>query len=89
MLKSARFTIRLFAITALLTVVAACEKSETSSAEKGPAEQAGQKLDQAASRAGEELNKAAEVAGKGLQKFGQKIQNEAEQAQQAQPQKKE
>ena len=89
MLKSGPLTLRLFAITALITAMAACEKSETASTGKGPAEQAGQKLDQAASRAGEELNKAAEVAGKGLQKFGQKIQSEAEQAQQAQPQKKE
>lgn len=57
----------------------ACQKQET--AEKGPAEKAGQQIDQAATRAGEELNKAAEKVGKGLQEFGQKIQNAAEDTQ--------
>ena len=77
---------RLFAVASLAGFLAACEKTETA-AEKGPAERAGQQLDQAAARAGDELSKAAEVAGKGLQKLGQKIQNEAEQAQQAQQKK--
>ena len=84
---SVRQIFRLFAIVGLVTGLAACEKTETASGEKGPAEKAGQQLDQAASRASEELNKAAEVAGKGLQQLGQKIQNEAEQAQQAQQKK--
>jgi len=74
---------RLLMAAILAAGLAACEKTDTATGEKGPAERAGQQLDQAASRASEELNKAAEVAGKGLQQLGQKIQNEAEQAQQA------
>ncbi|WP_420477063.1 hypothetical protein [Noviherbaspirillum sp. ST9] len=87
MLSSGTVLARLFAAACLITGLVACEKTNTAAGEKGPAEKAGQQLDQAASRAGEELNKAAEVAGKGLQQLGQKIQNEAEQAQQAQPKK--
>lgn len=78
---------RLLAAAIFIAGLAACEKTDTAAGEKGPAEKAGQQLDQAASRASEEMNKAAEVAGKGLQQLGQKIQNEAEQAQQAQPKK--
>jgi hypothetical protein len=89
MFKSTKSLARLVTAGLMLTGLAACQKNETTSDERGPAEKAGQQLDQAAARAGEELNKAAEVAGKGLQKLGQKIQNEAEQAQQAQQQKKE
>lgn len=87
MLSSIHPVFRLLVAAGLVFGLAACEKTDTASGEKGPAEKAGQQLDQAASRASEELNKAAEVAGKGLQKFGQKIQNEAEQAQQSQQKK--
>lgn len=78
---------RLLAAAIFIVGLAGCEKTDTAAGEKGPAEKAGQQLDQAAARASEEMNKAAEVAGKGLQQLGQKIQNEAEQAQQAQPKK--
>lgn len=88
MFKSTKF-VRLLAAAVLAVSLAACEKNETASREEGADERAGQQLDQAAARASEELNKAAEAAGKGLQQLGQKIQNEAEQAQQAQQQKKE
>lgn len=81
--------VRLGMATLLLVSLAACQKEDSSSNGKGPAEKAGQQLDQAAERAGEELNKAAQMAGKGLQQLGQKIQNEAGQAQQSPPQKKE
>jgi hypothetical protein len=87
MLTSRTVFTRLLAAACFIAALAACQKTDTAAGEKGPAEQAGQKLDQAASRASEEVNKAAEVAGKGLQQLGQKIQNEAEQAQQAQPKK--
>lgn len=87
MLTSGTVFTRLLVAACLITGLAACEKTDTAAGEKGPAEKAGQQIDQAASRAGEELNKAAEVAGKGLQQLGQKIQNEAEEAQQAQPKK--
>lgn len=82
-------TATLMAIAILIGALSGCQKKEAASGEKGPAEQAGQKLDQAATRAGEEINKAAEKAGQGLQALGQKIQNEAEQAQKNPPQKKE
>jgi 16S rRNA G527 N7-methylase RsmG len=89
MLSLTRDFLRLIVLASMLTGLVACQKTDTAANEKGPAEKAGQQLDQAASRAGEELNKAAEAAGKGLQQLGQKMQNEAEQAQQAQQQKKE
>ncbi|HYD58881.1 MAG TPA: hypothetical protein VEC35_00905 [Noviherbaspirillum sp.] len=89
MFKFTQLLVRLVLAGVLATGLAACQKKETASDEKGPAERAGQQLDQAAARAGEELNKAAQAAGKGMQQLGQKIQNEAEQAQQDQQQKKE
>jgi hypothetical protein len=55
----------------LLTGLAGCQKPETPSA-KGPAEQAGAKLDVATEKAREKLNEAGEVAGKALQKAGEK-----------------
>ncbi|MFC3109143.1 hypothetical protein ACFOFO_14430 [Undibacterium arcticum] len=60
--------------------LAGCKKNEPI-VEKGPAEQAGQKLDQAASKAGEEINKAASAAGKKIQEAGEKIQDAAKDAQ--------
>jgi hypothetical protein len=71
-------------LTICLLTLGACQKQEPAVGEKGAAEKAGQQIDQAAVRAGEEINKAAEKAGKGLQELGQKIQNEAQDAQQAQ-----
>jgi len=82
MFAPTQFVFRLLIAAGIAVGVAACEKTDTAAGEKGPAERAGQQLDQAASRASEEINKAAEVAGKGLQQLGQKIQNEADQAQQ-------
>ena len=69
------------AVAAVLScALAGCQKQETT-AEKGPAEQAGQKLDQAASQAATEINKATLAAGKGLEKAGEKIQDAAKDAQ--------
>lgn len=65
----------------LLTGLSACEKQETAAEGKGPAERAGQHIDQAAKRAGEELNKVAEKAGKGLQEAGSKLEDKAQEAQ--------
>lgn len=79
-MKATRTAIQLLGIGVFLTGLAACQKQEVAE-EKGPAEKAGQQLDQAAARASEELSKAAEKAGKGLQEIGQKIQNEAKEAQ--------
>lgn len=71
----------LFIMACLTVGLAACEKHDTASGEKGPAERAGQQLDQAASKAGEELDKAAEKAGQGLQKAGRELQDKAAEAQ--------
>lgn len=70
------------AITAsiLLVGLSACQKADVA-AEKGPAEKAGQQLDQAAAKAAVEINKVAEQAGKGLEKAGENIQNAAKDAQ--------
>lgn len=65
----------------LIMALSACEKKETAADAKGPAERAGQQIDQATVRAGEELNRAAEKTGEGLQEMGKKLQNRAEEAQ--------
>lgn len=61
--------------------LSACQKSEQSADQKGPAETAGKQIDQAAAKAGEHLNKAAEKAGEGLAKAGEKLQGAAQEAQ--------
>ena len=84
-------TIALLAATALLFVLAACERTEDTST-KGPAEQAGAQLDAAAAKAGVALNKAGIEAGKELhaagvqagaamQKGGEKLETESKEAQ--------
>lgn len=84
MLKRTNLATSVMVITALVASLSACEKQQAAVEEKGPAEKAGQQLDQAAARASEELSKVAEKAGKGLQEIGQKLQNEAQEAQEAQ-----
>ncbi len=73
--------IQLLAIGLLTAGLMGCEKQEVAEEEKGPAEKAGQQIDQAAARAGEELSKAAEKAGEGLQELGRRMQDTARQAQ--------
>lgn len=82
MMNPTKLTARLIALGILMTGLVACDKQDAAEG-KGPAEQAGQQIDQAASRAGEELNKAADKAGQGLQALGQKIQNESKEAQES------
>jgi type IV secretory pathway VirB6-like protein len=67
--------------------LAACEKREQAAGGEGPAERAGQHIDQAAAKAGQELNKLADKAGQGMQQAGEKLQNKAQEAQQQEPQK--
>lgn len=68
------------ALGILLVATAGCERTgPTSSA--GPAEKAGQKLDQAAVKAAEGLNKLTEKAGAGMEKVGENMQNAARDAQ--------
>lgn len=81
MLKPAKSVVSLVMLGVLLAGLSACEKKEVVADEKGPAERAGQQIDQATARASEELNKVAEKTGKGLQEMGQKLQNEAQEAQ--------
>lgn len=81
MLKQSKPAISLIALGVLIFGLSGCEKNQTAAKEKGPAEKAGQQLDHAAARASEELSKVAEKAGKGLQAIGQKLQNEAQEAQ--------
>ncbi|HEY0844346.1 MAG TPA: hypothetical protein VGE12_03215 [Noviherbaspirillum sp.] len=69
--------------TLLIAGLSACEKREVAAEGNGPAETAGQQIDQATARAAEELNKIAEKTGKGLQAMGEKLQNEAQEAQEA------
>jgi predicted small lipoprotein YifL len=68
-----------FALCMLLAALAGCQRNDPASA-AGPAEKAGQKLDQAAVKAAEEVNKLAEKAGKGMEKAGESMQNAAREA---------
>ncbi|SMP70650.1 hypothetical protein [Noviherbaspirillum suwonense] len=69
-----------FALGMLLAALAGCQRNDTARTE-GPAEQVGQKLDQAAVKAAEGINKLAEKAGKGMEKAGESMQNAAKDAQ--------
>lgn len=82
MMNAPKLAVRLISLSVLMTALVACDKQDATEG-KGPAEQAGQQIDQAASRAGEELNKAADKAGQGLQELGQKMQNESKEAQES------
>jgi predicted small secreted protein len=64
----------------LLAALAACERNTPPGA-AGPAQQAGEKIDQAAAKAASGINRMAEKAGSGLEKAGENMQKEAKQAQ--------
>ena len=64
----------------LLAALAGCQRDDPART-TGPAEQVGQKIDQAAVKATEGLNKLAEKAGKGMEKAGENMQNAAKEAQ--------
>ncbi|MET0963163.1 MAG: hypothetical protein ABWY05_10150 [Noviherbaspirillum sp.] len=68
-----------FLLSMLLAALSGCQRTETPSAQ-GPAEQVGQKLDQAAVKATESLNKLAEKAGASMEKVGENLQNAAREA---------
>lgn len=72
-------TILPLVFAALTAALAGCEKKQAAE-DSGPAERAGQQIDQAASRAGEELNKAAGKIGQSMENAGKKLQDEANQA---------
>ena len=52
-----------------LAALAGCQRDDPARTE-GPAEQVGQKLDQAAVKAAEGINRLAEKAGQGMEKAG-------------------
>ncbi|GIZ53545.1 hypothetical protein [Noviherbaspirillum aridicola] len=79
MLKRVKSVVALFAGAALVAALAGCEKRDEA-AGAGPAQQAGEKIDQAASQAGEKMNELAGKAGQGMQELGQKMQEKAEEA---------
>jgi len=81
--------ISLFAAGLLVTGLAACQKKDDSA--KGPAETAGQQIDQAAATTNEKLEKAGEKinagaidltkkAGEKMEQAGEKMQNAANNA---------
>ncbi|HJV76619.1 MAG TPA: hypothetical protein VJ654_20565 [Noviherbaspirillum sp.] len=80
-MKTVKSAIQLLVASLALPGLLACQKQEVAQDEKGPAEKAGQQIDQAAARASQELSKATEKAGEGLQALGQKIQDTAQKAQ--------
>jgi hypothetical protein len=62
-----------------LAALAGCQRDDPARTE-GPAEQVGQKLDQAAVKAAEGINKLAEKAGQGMEKAGENMQEAARDA---------
>ena len=68
------------AVGMLLAALAGCQRDDPART-TGPAEQVGQKIDQAAVKASEGINKLAEKAGKGMEKAGANMQNAAKEAQ--------
>jgi type IV secretory pathway VirB6-like protein len=81
MMNNGKKCTALLAAAVMLASLSACQKKEVVAEEKGPAERAGEHIDQAAANAGHELNKVAEKAGQGLQQIGEKLQNAARDAQ--------
>ena len=80
-----RPSINSVAVLILVSVFAAgmagCDQKEPAPGAEGPAEKAGQKIDQAASKASVHLNRIAEKAGQGLQQAGEKLEDAAKDAQ--------
>lgn len=70
----------ILSVVLLVAGLTACEKQETASEDKGPAQRAGEQIDKATAKASEEINKITEKAGQGLQKAGEKLQNAAQEA---------
>lgn len=70
----------MLAASLLLAALAGCQRNTPADA-RGPAEKAGEKVDQAAAKAAEGLNNLAEKAGSGLQKAGANLEKEAKEAQ--------
>jgi predicted small lipoprotein YifL len=59
------------AMTALLVALSGCEQ-------KGPAEEAGEKIDEAVGQVGENMDNAAEQAGEQMEKAGEAVQDAAQ-----------
>ncbi len=67
------------ALGMVLAALAGCQRDDPARTE-GPAEQVGQKLDQAAVKAAEGINRLAEKAGQGMEKAGENMQEAARDA---------
>ncbi|MGI4846975.1 MAG: hypothetical protein ACRYGK_02385 [Janthinobacterium lividum] len=85
-MKSFSKTLLITAVCFSLAGLSACKKPDEVAA-KGPAEQAGAKIDEVAAKAAVELNKLGEKAGQGLEKAGNSMQNAARDAQNRNEQK--
>lgn len=57
----------------------ACDKNEPDRA-RGPAETAGEKIDEATATAAEKINEAASAAGRSIERAGEKLHDKAEDA---------
>lgn len=68
-MNTKKLTLGILAVLTVMVVsLAACEK-------KGPAEAAGEKIDNAAEKAGEKIDHAADKAGEKLNEAGDKIKD--------------
>ncbi len=62
-MNSSKTLTSILAATVLIAGLAACQKKEDAAVNKGPAETAGQKIDQAAATAGQKLDEAGAKIG--------------------------
>lgn len=87
-MNSSKTLTSILAATVLIAGLAACQKKEDVAIDKGPAETAGQKIDEATTKVGQEADKAKaeasqsaanmqDATGKKLEETGQKMQDSA------------
>lgn len=79
-MKHAKNLAALTAMSAFALMLAGCEKTDPVT-EKGPAERVGERIDEATSKAAVQLNSIAEKAGEGISKAGEKLKENAQEAQ--------
>lgn len=88
-MKSSKTLVSILAASMLIAGLAACQKKDEVAMENGPAETAGQKIDQAAATTMQKLDEvgarisqstanATEEAGKKIERAGEKMQGSAQ-----------
>lgn len=82
-MNSSKTLTSILAATVLIAGLAACQKKEDAAVNKGPAETAGQKIDQAAATAGQKIDEAAAKIGQEAREAKAEASQSAANAQEA------